>query len=60
MIMGIKEKKHKYKFDALYILAGISADVAQLTRAFMRNERRGVRRNIKQINKKLDNLIKVI
>ena len=60
MIMGIREKKHKYKFDALYILAGITADVSQLTRAFMRGEKKGVKRNIRQIIKKLDNLIKVI
>ncbi len=50
----------KEKLDISYILFGISADVAQLVRAFIRGEANGIKRNITQIISKLEKIRKRI
>ena len=52
--MGILLEKCREKVDVSYQLMGIAADVAQLGRAYLRNESKGKKRNINQIIKKLE------
>ena len=58
--MGVLHDKCREKLDAAYIISGITADVAQLFRAYLRNEKKGMRKNIKQIIKKLEKLSKIL
>ena len=58
--MGVLHDKCREKLDVAYILSGISADVAQLFRAYIRNEKKGMKKNIKQIIKKLEKLTKIL
>ena len=57
MIMGVRHDKCKQLQANSYVLHGIEADIAQLARAMYRSERKGVKKNIKQIIKKLDKLL---
>ena len=52
-------KPTKERLDNIYILFGISADIAQLTRAYLRGDSRGVNRNINQMIKKLQKIKKI-
>ncbi len=56
--MGILLEKYREKFETSYILAGITADVAQLERAYLRNDSRGMKRNVMQIIRKLEKVKK--
>ena len=47
-------KKGPERIDVSYWLFGISADIAQLARAYIRGEKKGVEKNISQIIKKLE------
>ena len=57
MIMGVRYDKCKQLIANSYVLFGIIADMAQLARAMHRGEGKGVKRNLKQIIKKLDKLL---
>lgn len=46
-------EKCRQKLKDAYVLAGLTADVAQLCRAHLRDDSKGVKRNIDQIIKKL-------
>jgi heptaprenylglyceryl phosphate synthase len=50
----------KEKIDMAYIIFGLGADVNQIGRAYLRNEPKGVRRNITQIIHKLEKIRKRI
>ena len=54
------EETRKEKIDISYNLFGISADVSQLARAFLRSESKGVSKNISQIIHKLESIQKRI
>lgn len=56
--MGTHLDTCKEKLAAAYILAGITADVAQLQRAHLRDDSKGVKRNVIQIIRKLDKVSK--
>jgi len=56
--MKTHEETRKEKMDVMYVLAGISADVSQLSRAYFRREPKGVKKNIKQIIAKLEKINK--
>ncbi len=56
--MGVLLEKYRKKLDVSYVIAGISSDVAQLLRAYMRNDSRGMKKNISQIIKKLEKVSK--
>lgn len=56
--MGALLEKYREKFDTSYTLAGITADVAQLERAYLRGDSRGMKRNVTQIIRKLDKVKK--
>lgn len=56
--MKSHEENRKEKLEVMYTLSGIVADVAQLGRAYLRNDTKGMRRNIKQIITKLDKVSK--
>ena len=58
--MGILHERCREKLDIAYTLLGISADVSQLARSYLRNERKGVKRNITQIIKKLEKIKKMV
>ena len=58
--MGTHDETRKEKLDVVYLLTGISADVAQLTRAYIRGENKGVRKNINQIIIQLEKVHKRI
>ncbi len=54
------EESRKEKIDVLYNLSGISADVNQAARAYIRGESKGVKKNISQIISKLEKIRKRI
>ena len=54
--MGVLLDSCRGQRDVLYTLAGIAADVCQLARAYKRGEKKGVRRNIAQIVRKLEKI----
>lgn len=54
--MTTHEESRKEKLDVSYDLFGISADVCQLSRAYLRNESKGVSKNIMQIIHKLESV----
>ena len=56
--MGVLLEKYREKFETSYNLAGITADVAQLERAYIRGDARGIKKNITQIIRKLDKIKK--
>jgi len=58
--MVIHEENRKEKLDVSYNLFGISADVCQLARAYLRSESKGVSKNITQIIHKLESISKRI
>lgn len=58
--MNSYEKRLKEKLDVSYDLHGISADANQLARANLRNEPKGVRKNISQMITKLEKIRKRI
>jgi len=48
------------KLEAIYITTRISADAAELARAISRADKRGVRKNLRQLSKSVDKLGKVL
>jgi len=54
------DETRKEKLEVVYLLDGISADVSQLSRAYIRGENKGVRRNIVQIITQLEKIQKRI
>lgn len=52
--MGINHEKCKEKIDVCYQLFGIATDVTQLAKAYIRGDTRTIKRNIKQIIRKLE------
>lgn len=56
--MGTHLETCREKLAAAYTLAGITADVAQLQRAHLRDDSKGVVRNVTQIIKKLEKVRK--
>lgn len=56
--MGPHWEACKEKLDVAYTLFGIGADVSQLARSYLRGEKKGIKRNIKQIIAKLDKIHK--
>lgn len=56
--MTTHEETRKERLQVSYNLFGICADVSQLARAYLRNENKGVKKNIIQIISKLDKLHK--
>ena len=58
--MATHDETRKEKLDVVYLLTGMGADVAQLTRAYIRGENKGVKRNIHQIIKQLEKVHKRI
>lgn len=58
--MATHEEIRKEKIDVLYNFSGISADVNQAARAYIRGEPKGVKRNISQIISKLEKIRKRI
>ena len=51
-----RHETYREKIGVAYTLMGIGADVMQLGRAVIRNEKRGVKANIKQIIHKLEKI----
>ena len=51
--MGIRLDEARHKLIVVNSLAKLQADVAQLTRAYLRRDKKGARRNAKQIIKSL-------
>jgi len=58
--MASHEESRKEKIDVLYEISGISADVNQIGRAYIRGEPKGVKKNILQIIAKLEKIRKRI
>ena len=58
--MKTHEETRKEKIDVLYHFSGISADVNQMARAYIRGEAKGVKKNISQMITKLDKIQKRI
>ena len=58
--MATHEESRKEKIDVLYNISGISADVNQMGRAYIRGEAKGVKKNISQIISKLEKIRKKI
>ena len=58
--MGTHEENRKEKIDVLYNISGISADVNQMGRAYIRGESKGVKKNISQLITKLEKIRKRI
>lgn len=58
--MATHEENRKEKIDVLYNFSGISADVNQAARAYIRGEAKGIKRNISQIITKLEKIQKRI
>jgi len=58
--MATHEETRKEKIDVLYNLSGISADVNQMARAYIRGESKGIKKNISQIISKLEQVRKRI
>ena len=51
--MATHEENRKEKLDVSYDLFGISADVTQLGRAYLRGDSRGMKKNVLQIKRKM-------
>ena len=58
--MKTHEVTRKEKITLLYTLSGLSADVNQLARAYIRGENKGVKKNISQMIIKLEKIRKII
>lgn len=58
--MGILLDKARKKLATAYTLSGINADVAQLGRAYLRGDTKGMKRNVTQIIKKLEKVRKLL
>ena len=58
--MVTHEETRKEKIDILYNLSGISADVNQMARAYIRGESKGVKKNLSQMIIKLEKIRKRI
>lgn len=58
--MGILHDRCRDKLDVVYVLLGISADVGQLARAYLRGEKKGMKKNITQIVRKLEKVRKLL
>jgi len=58
--MKSQEDNRKEKLETTYVISGITADVAQLNRAYLRGDSKGVRRNVVQIINKLEKIRKRI
>ena len=58
--MVTHEENRKEKLDVSYDLFGLSADISQLGRAYLRSEPKGVRKNILQMITKLEKIRKRI
>ncbi len=54
------EENRKEKLDVSYDLFGLSADISQLARAYLRSEAKGVKKNISQMITKLEKVRKRI
>lgn len=52
--MGINAEKCREKVEVCYVLFGIATDVTQLAKAYIRSDTRTIKRNVKQIIKKLE------
>jgi len=52
--------RYREKISVAYNIAGINADVAQLGRAYLRGDNRGMKTNITQIIKKLEKVRKLL
>ncbi len=58
--MVTHEESRKEKIDILYNLSGISADVNQMARAYIRGESKGIKKNLSQMIIKLEKIRKRI
>jgi len=58
--MGILLEKYRDRLAVSYSLFGISADVAQLGRAYLRGDSRGMKKNVLQIIRKLEKIRKLL
>lgn len=58
--MGTREESRQEKIAVLYNFSGISADVNQAARAYIRGESEGVKKNISQMITKLEKIRKRI
>jgi len=58
--MVTHDENRKEKLDVSYNLFGLSADISQLARAYLRNESKGVKKNIAQMITKLEKIRKRI
>ena len=54
------EETRKEKIDVLYNFSGLSADVNQMARAYIRGESKGVKKNLSQMIIKLEKIRKRI
>ncbi len=52
--------RYREKLCVAYTIAGINADVAQLSRAYLRGDKRGMKKNVTQIIKKLEKVRKLL
>ena len=46
--------RYREKICVAYTIAGVNADVGQMSRAYLRGDKRGMKNNISQIIKKLE------
>lgn len=58
--MVTHDENRKEKLDVSYDLFGLSADVSQLARAYLRSESKGMKKNISQMITKLEKIRKRI
>lgn len=58
--MATHDENRKEKLDVCYDLFGLSADVNQIGRAYLRGNPKGVKRNISQMIVKLEKIRKRI
>lgn len=58
--MGILLEKARKKLDVAYTISGINADIAQLGRAYLRGDKKGMKTNVTQIVKKLEKVRKLL
>jgi len=58
--MATNSKINKEKIEVSYVIFGLSADMSQMGRAYLRRDPRGVRKNITQIITKLEKIRKKI
>lgn len=52
--------RYREKISVAYVIAGINADVGQLSRAYLRGDKRGMKNNVTQIIKKLEKIRKLL